>query len=254
MGWRTVADVRDHSQAKGTAYTVALMLAERAPDETRIARPGLKRLAADARTSRSTVQRALRWLEDRGEIIPRAHRQGGRGNATEWYIAVGVEGAQSDTLSGGTERVSSEPERVSSDGVKGVTGDTPTKREPDRTEPHNAPEAIAAPPVPDLSALMPLRDVASVRGLPFVPEELAVECRRYPDRDHAREARRFRDYYTPGGAGENVPVKSLRSRWRTWLGRAPTSGHGGRSRPRQAAGPSSDELRAKAAELRERGL
>ena len=142
MGWRTVADVRDHSSARGSTYTVALMLAERAPDETRVARPGLDQLAKDSRVSRSTAQRALTWLEERGEIEAVANRQGGRGRATEWAIRVG-EGAQDDTLSGEPERVSSTPERVSSTSLKGVTHDTPTKG--NRREPISHPP----PPPPD---------------------------------------------------------------------------------------------------------
>lgn len=126
MGWRNVANVRDYSRATGSAYTVAIMLAERAPDETRIARPGLKQLALDARSTRSTVQRALKVLEELGEFEAVAHRDGGRGKATEWLVLVGPEmyetkygeeeGSQSATpperVSPRTERASSRTERV----------------------------------------------------------------------------------------------------------------------------------------------
>lgn len=142
MGWRTVADVRDYSRATGSAYTVLVMLAERAPDETRTAHPGLKQLALDARTSRSTVQRALDGLEEElKEIEAVAHRQGGRGKATEWRILTGPEmypttwaeekesqdATDTERVSSEGERVASGAERVSSDPVKGRTGDTPKK-------------------------------------------------------------------------------------------------------------------------------
>lgn len=129
MGWRTVADVRDYSNARGSAYTVLVMLSERAPDETRIAHPGIDLLARDSRVSRSTCQRALQQLEEMGEIEAVAFREGGRGKATEW--AVLVKQPQDDTLS---ERVASEAERVASEApkgrkraVKGASADTPTK-------------------------------------------------------------------------------------------------------------------------------
>lgn len=130
MGWRTVADVRDYSEASGSAYIVLVMLAERAPDETRVAHPGVDLLAKDSRVSRSTCQRALKSLEAMGEIEAVAFRDGGRKRATEWRIA-DYKGSQSDTLS---ERVANEPERVATTttkgrkcDVKGRTGDTPTK-------------------------------------------------------------------------------------------------------------------------------
>lgn len=91
MGWRTVADARDYSRARGSAYVVLVMLAERAPDETRVARPGLKLLAIESRVDRSTVQRALSKLEELGEIEAVAYRSGGHGKATEWAILVGPE-------------------------------------------------------------------------------------------------------------------------------------------------------------------
>lgn len=125
MGWRTVADVRDYSQANGSPYTVLVMLAERAPDETRIAHPGINLLAHDSRVSRSTCQRALKTLEELGEIRAVSYREGGRGMATDWEILVGSEkGSQNGTVS---ERVSSTTKRVSTTAQKGVTGDTPTK-------------------------------------------------------------------------------------------------------------------------------
>lgn len=88
MGWRTVADVRDYSRATGAAYVVGVMLAERAPDETRVARPGLDRLALDARCGRSTVKRALDTLEGLGEIRELAAKVG-RGNVNQYEVLVG---------------------------------------------------------------------------------------------------------------------------------------------------------------------
>lgn len=124
MGWRTVADVRDHSAATGSTYTVALMLAERAPDETRIARPGINRLADDARCNKRTAQRALRWLVNSEEIEVVAFEEGGRGKATEYRILVGLKGRQNVTLSEATERVTSQAQ-------KGVADVTPTGEEPE---------------------------------------------------------------------------------------------------------------------------
>jgi hypothetical protein len=126
MGWRTVADVRDHSRASGSIYMVALMLAERAPDESRVARPGLAKLAEDSRCSRSTVQRALKWLITNGEIKPVAFQEGGRGRATEYLVLVGMKGCHPDAL----PEKGPDSKRVSSEARKGVTGDTPTEEEP----------------------------------------------------------------------------------------------------------------------------
>lgn len=90
MGWRTVVDVRDYSRATGSTYTVAIVLAERAPDETRIARPGIKRLAIDAHCDRSTAQRALKELEASGEI-ERLGEPAGRGRVAQFLVVVGPE-------------------------------------------------------------------------------------------------------------------------------------------------------------------
>lgn len=129
MGWRTVADVRDHSAATGTTYTVLLMLAERAPDETRVARPGRAQLAQDSRCSVDTVTRALRWAEDAGEIEAVAYRKGGHGMATEWHLLVGQESHHA-TDEESQQRVS----RVASGPKKSRTGATPT--EENRNEPN----------------------------------------------------------------------------------------------------------------------
>lgn len=115
MGWRTVVDVRDHSKATGPAYVVAIMLAERAPDENRIARPGIELLARDSRVAKRTAQRALKHLEELGEI--ERITEGRRGQAAEFYIAVGAKG-DGEAPNGG---------KGDSQGVKGDTGDTPTK-------------------------------------------------------------------------------------------------------------------------------
>lgn len=111
MGWRTVVDVRDHSQARGSAYVVAVMLAERAPDETRVARPGIELLARDARVDKRTCQRALKRLESLGEI--ERLKEGHRGSAAEFYIRVG-KGDNSSPYDNG-ERVTSDPNRAASD-------------------------------------------------------------------------------------------------------------------------------------------
>ena len=135
MGWRTVADVRDYSQAKGAAYVVHLMLAERAPDETRIARPGVKLLARDSRVSKATAQRALKTLEGLGEIEAVAHREGGRGMATEWRILTcPPEGSQDATL---PERVALTQERVASEAERVASAPervAPVRPQPERTE------------------------------------------------------------------------------------------------------------------------
>jgi hypothetical protein len=57
---------------------------------------------------------------------------------------------------------------------------------------------------------------------PFKVEALVAASRRYKDRDLAAEAEAFRFWYLEGN-GENVPVKSLPGRWRTWLERAPSA-------------------------------
>jgi hypothetical protein len=168
MGWRTVADVRDFSEATGSAYIVLVMLAERAPDETRCAHPGIDLLAKDARISRSTCVRALNELEAMGEIRALAYRKGGRGKATDWFIAAGVESkqAQDDMVSEGRKRVSSGGKTVSFEAQNHVTGDTPTK-EPNRTE-RKKPSASKAENPPDEAAIKFCR---------FLEEEAGIEPR-----------------------------------------------------------------------------
>lgn len=52
----------------------------------------------------------------------------------------------------------------------------------------------------------------------------AVELVRgeFRNRDIAGEAGRFRDFYSPGGLGENRQISNLVARWREWLKRAPS--------------------------------
>lgn len=253
MSWQATAWVAEYSEARAGARCLMFALANHADEHGGNVWASVDTLGHEARLSRRGTQDALRRLERDGEIKALGKSQFG----TTVYRIVGMGGADSAPVGGAGRSVGGA--QVDAKRTSRTAPKRSTKRNNETTHDAGAREELinAATKIPDGRAtLRALGDVAGEREVEFVPDDLIAEARRYPDRDHLAEAIRFRDYYATGGAGENAPVRSLRARWRTWLGRAPTKDaarNGGRRRARDQ-GPSSDELRAMAADLRARGL
>lgn len=242
------------TECSGNDRVVLLVLANHAWPDGSHAFPAQANIARQACVSERCVRDCLRRLEADGYAIP----DGKVGRTIRYRLPLGDEPA---TVAG-SEKPADRREKPADSRQDSGNGLPPNRKEP-TTEPSDtrgAREVVIeqATDNPDgRAALRALGDVAGERGADFEPAKLIDEARRYPDRDHVAEAIRFRDYYSAGGAGENVPVKSLRSRWRTWLSRAPSKGAGARARGngrRRPNEPTSDELRAMAADLRARGL
>jgi hypothetical protein len=68
IGVRATAWVRNHSQSGGVTRLVLLVLATHAHDDGTEARASVEKLEREAGVSRRTVQKALRWGEEHGEI------------------------------------------------------------------------------------------------------------------------------------------------------------------------------------------
>ena len=68
MSIQAMAWVIDHSQATGSDYAVLLMLANHYNHETGQCNPGYRRIASEARVSRSTVGRSVERLCELGEL------------------------------------------------------------------------------------------------------------------------------------------------------------------------------------------
>jgi hypothetical protein len=74
--------------------------------------------------------------------------------------------------------------------------------------------------------LKQLVELAKTRGLHsgWDPETAIGYIRgEFRNRDHVDQAVRFREYYSPGGVGENRSFTNLAARWRNWLKLAPTA-------------------------------
>ena len=111
-----------------TPKLVLLALSDHADDDGKSAYPSVDRLAWKCGLNRRTVQRTLRELEAAELIVPVAHAAGGRGKATEFHIHT-IKGVRmSPFIAPGKqpERVTSDPERVTSTTLKGDTQTTPT--------------------------------------------------------------------------------------------------------------------------------
>lgn len=81
-----MSQVIDHSEATGSTYLVALMLADHANADGHCW-PSLDRLAQRARLGRSTVTRALRELEGLGELRKLSGK--GRGSVNHYVVMPG---------------------------------------------------------------------------------------------------------------------------------------------------------------------
>lgn len=69
MSWQATTAVVEHSKARGSDYTVLLMLANHAHADGTNAHPSTETLAREARVSVRTVQGALKRLQALGEVV-----------------------------------------------------------------------------------------------------------------------------------------------------------------------------------------
>lgn len=65
---------------------VAECLAHYAHDDGSESYPSKARIARECKLSERHVQRALRWMEDIGMIVPEKNQKGGRGMSTHYRI------------------------------------------------------------------------------------------------------------------------------------------------------------------------
>lgn len=136
--------VWEHSKAQESTLLVALAIADAANKQGSESCQSVRTLSQMARCSESTVHRALRWLQDNGEIEVIGQNARYRGTNVyrfralwnpEWDRSTPVTGdtSQNDTpVTGGTPGVSSAP-------VTPVTGDTRPQRTPQTTDPTTSP-------------------------------------------------------------------------------------------------------------------
>ena len=78
------------SNARTTDRLVLLALADEADDDG-MTWPSQRRIAAKARLNRSTVQEAIRRLEDAGEVVVLRPEQSGRGHFSRYIVTMGRE-------------------------------------------------------------------------------------------------------------------------------------------------------------------
>lgn len=89
MSVRLMADVFEHSEARGGDRLVLLVIADEADDDGRGAYPGYARLAHKARLAKSTVRDAVDRLEALGELRVIRPASRGRGHVTHFEVTVG---------------------------------------------------------------------------------------------------------------------------------------------------------------------
>lgn len=104
-----MARVFAESEASGSDRLVLLAIADEADDDGTSAYPSQDRIAAKARMSKATTQRAIGRLEEAGEIVVIRPERKGRGHFNRYELPryATAKGRQSDTLSeagNGSER------------------------------------------------------------------------------------------------------------------------------------------------------
>src|SRR5438132_11288666 len=133
MAIGVMQDVWTRSQASGGDRLVLLALADSANADTRECWPSLARIAERCRLSVRQTQRALRRVEEAGEVSTVVGQ--GRGMTNVYRICLDGGGDAHDTLlrkgdMGDRKGDISEAERVTSVVEKGVTGVTRNRKDP----------------------------------------------------------------------------------------------------------------------------
>lgn len=203
MSVRVMSWVWESSRADGPALLVLLAIADQARDDGDQAWPAVAKLAAKARVSERTVQRALRSLVELGEleVRPSAGRHG-----VNVYRVVMTDSHPVTSSPRQTVTPSPEAEGVTPVTRGGDTGDTRTILEPPlraTTQTKTHPRAKRIPD--DWTPSPTLIDAMRAEG---IADELA-----------RRELPRFRDYWAakPGRDGTKLDWDAT---WRNWLRRA----------------------------------
>lgn len=270
--------------ASGTKFL--LVMIANACDKCGVTFQGREAFADDCECNPATVSENLKRLEAAGWIA-RFQRRRPNGSRTSDWIVLAPGGADRGAMrdANPTEypddvaaaaTVTSSPREtspretqgeVSGDSHLGFPGGPDPSEEPSEensagahaNDPSDAAEVRAkwATVTPEARALViAARDVARSRKKvePWKAGTIVALAVEFADRDLPMQARRFTEYYVDG-MGENVDVKSVPGRLRTWLGRAATKATsdkatGGRApTPKQAADA---ERKARNEELRNR--